>query len=159
MSRHFVDVTLKAGYAPYRKDNSWQQDLVAIRVPNLDGDGETGVACPAINGIHYNVPRGEDVKVPRLIKENLETRFQHKWAMPGNNAMQGMVYLGKHSRFYVIELSGDRADKAVEVKPAGPIAADQRVALESALIKSATEDAVARSEIKAAQSQVHDDLK
>lgn len=156
MSRHLVDVTKKLGYEPYKKDNSWQKDLIAIRVPDLDGDGEPQMVVPGINGIHYHVPRGVDVKVPRLVKENLETRYQHQWAMPGKNPMQGMQYLGKHSRFYVIELSGDKAEKAVEIKPAAPLAADQRVALEQQLIKAAQEDAIAKSEIRSAQ--VHEDL-
>lgn len=159
MSRHFVDVTRKPGYEAYRKDNSWQKDLVAIRVPDMENDGEPTVAVTGINGVHYNVPRGQDVKVPRLVKELLETRFQHKWAMPGNNPMQGMVYLGKHSRFYVIDLSGEKADLAPVLQPMGPVAADQRVMLEKQLMKSVQDDALAKAEIKAAQSQVHDDLK
>ena len=73
--------------------------------------------------------------------------------------MEGMKYIGKHSRFYVIELSGDKADKAVEIRPAAPLAADQRVALENSLLKAAQEDALAKAEIKAAQTQVHDDLR
>ena len=154
-TREYVES--KPGYQPYKKDNSWQKDLVAIRCPDMPLDGEPAVISVGVNGVHYHIPRSADVKVPRLIKETLETRLQHQWAMPGNNPMQGMVYLGKQPRFYVIDLSGERAAKAAIVHPAKPLAAEQRVALEQAQIQASLEDRAALSEIK--EAQIHDALK
>lgn len=153
MSKYQKDITKKPGYKPYRKDRKWQSDLVAVRVPDMPQDGEPEVAGVGINGTHYNVPRGKDVKVPRLVAENLKTRFQHHWAI--NPRGGSMKYLGQQSRFYVIELTGDKAAAAVEIKPAAPIAADQRVAFAQAALLARQEDAVAARE---AASSPHEDL-
>lgn len=153
MSKYQKDITKKPGYQPYRKQTDWQKDLVAIRVPDMPQDGEGPVVCPAIDGVRYIVPRGQDVKVPRLIAENLKTRFQHHWAITPRGG--SMKYLGQQSRFYVIELSGDKAAAAVEIKPAAPIAADQRVAMAQAALAARQEDAVAAREAALAP---HEDL-
>ncbi len=154
MARHFVDVTKKAGYQPYTNDMRWQKELVAIRIPDMPNDGEAHVVSAGIRGVHYNIPRGVDVLVPKAVVEMLKTRVQHQWAMPAKNVLQGLVYLGKQPRFYIIELP--KGAKGLEVRPAAPIAAEDRVALEAELIKAAQEDDVAREEIK--RSPRHVDL-
>jgi len=157
MARKQVDVEQKPGYEPYRKDYSWKKDLVAIRIPILgSGDNEVPVVSAGIDGVHYHIPRGEDVKVPRAIVNMLGTLYQAQWAMPAKSQMQGLVYLGKQPRFYVIELSGDKAARAKEIKPAAPLAAEQRVALENELIKGVAEDREAIAEIS--RAPVHADL-
>lgn len=153
-TREYVES--KPGWQPYRKDREWMKDLVAIRCPDMPMDGEPAVISVGINGTHYHIPRSEDVKVPRLVAENLGTRLQHQWAIGGKNQLTGLVYLGKQPRFYVIELSGERAANAKEVFPAKPLAAEQRVALENAAIAAAQEDHVAMNEIR--QAQVHEAL-
>lgn len=130
----------KPGYAPYKKDNKWQKDLVAIRVPDFPNDGEPAVVNVGIDTVHYEIPRGEDVKVPRLVKENLETRIQRQWAMPSRRPMNGLEFIGFHSRFHVFELSGSRAEAAKEIRPSAPMSASSRAA---ALKPQAVEDALA----------------
>lgn len=147
----------KPGWQPYSNDPEWQKDLVAIRCPDMPLDGEPAVISVGLNGVHYSVPRSEDVKIPRLIKENLESRLQHMWTIGGKNQLTGLKYLGKQPRFYVIELSGKRAEEAKVVHPAKPLAAEQRVALEQAQILAAQEDRVAAEEIR--NSRVPDALK
>lgn len=143
MSRTTIDVTKKAGYAPYAPPREWQTELVGIRVPAFDNDGEGPSISVGIQGVHYVVPRGENVRVPRLIAETLRTRLQDQWAMPGANALQGMVYLGRHSRFYVIDLPAGQ--QARTLRPQAPLGANERAALENQALTAAQEDALARN--------------
>jgi len=156
MPKQFVDVTKKPGYTPYHKDRKWQRDLMTIRVPYLPNDGEPQVISTGIDGVHYHIPRGQDVRVPKLIVEMLQTRMQHHWAMPAKHPHQGLKYVGKQPRFYIIELEGAKAEKAVEIKPALPLAAEQRVAVEQELMAGIHEDIAAREEI--ARAPIHADL-
>lgn len=139
MGRHVTDITKKPGYQPYDKsDRAWMKDLVSIRVMDNDNDGEPKVVSVGINGTHYRIERGVNVKVPRIVADKLEKDlYQHHWAMPGNRPMQGMVYMGKQPRFYVIPLAGEHADQAVEVKPAAPIAAEQRLEFAKQMVAAA----------------------
>lgn len=145
-TREYVES--KPGWAPYRKSLEWMKDLVAIRCPDMPMDGEPAVVSVGVNGVHYHIPRSEDVKVPRLVKENLESRKQPQWAIGSRNPLTGLRYMGIQPRFYVIDLTGERAEKAREIYPAKPLAAEQRVQLENALIKAAQEDKLAAAEIQ-----------
>ena len=154
-----VDISKKPGYEAYDKsDRRWMRDLVSIRIMDNASDGEPAVVCVGINGTHYNIPRGVNVKVPKIVSDKLEKDiFQHHWAMPGRQPLQGLQYMGKQPRFYVIPLAGEPAESAVEVKPAAPIAAEQRLEFGKQMIEAAKEDATAREQIRSAP--VHDDLR
>lgn len=138
----------KPGYEPYRKKRDWQKDLVAIRVPDFPGDGEPQTVSVGIDGVHYAVPRGEDVKVPRLVADNLRTRYQRQWSMPSKHQMQGLVFTGVHSRFYVLDLSPEKASKAVEILPAQSPSAVERLEMSKQAMVSNREDALALDAIR-----------
>lgn len=144
----FKDVTKKPGYEPYRKDHEWKKDLVGIRVIFNQEDGEPPVAPCGLNGEHYYIPRGENVRVPRLIKDVLESRTQHTWDIGGRAQMTGMRYIGKAPRYYVIELNENDTAKAPILGGVSTLAADKRIVLEQQAIIAAQEDAMAMAEMR-----------
>lgn len=126
----------------------WMRDVVPVRVPMMPGDGEPAVITAGVNGVTYAIPRGVDVLLPRAIVEVLRNAIQHTWAMPAQFPLQGLKYLGKHPRFYVLDLPS--ADGCVPLKPIPPMGSDEIAELQKVQVLAATEAAAAEAELRSA---------
>jgi len=109
----------------YDKPEDAYKDLIAVRVMQA-GEQEWPVACVGHNGVFYDVPRGVDVRIPRVVAAILDGSKIDNWAI--HHKTGGLAYIGETPKYPLMVLRDD--SDAVTIKARKPLAANERFMLE-----------------------------